>query len=148
MDLLTIIGLIVILGISGILFLKERKHKLIYCGRNQNYYLVPLIIIIFIGVTFFSGRSIKPADIMVVIVIIPVAFVGNKCGITENGILLSSYLTTWDKISSYSITEEKNRYTLYYEGNGVRRRINFSKSVGEEVDNYLSKNRKIRHRKK
>ncbi|ETI89782.1 MAG: hypothetical protein Q607_CBUC00123G0002, partial [Clostridium butyricum DORA_1] len=30
--------------------------------------------------------------------------------------------------------------TLYYEGNGVRRRINFSKSVGEEVDNYLSKN--------
>ena len=85
---------------------------------------------------------------MVVIVIIPVAFVGNKCGITENGILLSSYLTTWDKISSYSITEEKNRYTLYYEGNGVRRRINFSKSVGEEVDNYLSKNRKIRHRKK
>ncbi|WP_455796869.1 hypothetical protein [Clostridium butyricum] len=94
MDLLTIIGLIVILGISGMLFLKERKHKLIYCGRNQNYYLVPLIIIIFIGVTFFSGRSIKPADIMVVIVIIPVAFVGNKCGITENGILLSSYLTT------------------------------------------------------
>lgn len=148
MDLLSIIGLIIILGISGMLFLKERKYNIIYKGRKPNYYLVPLVVVIFIVFTFFSGRSIKPADIIAIIVVIPVAFVGNKCGITEDGILLNSCLTTWDKVNSYSIIEETNKYTLYYEGNALRRKINFSKSVGEEVDNYLSKNRKIRHRKK
>lgn len=148
MDFLTIIGAIFIIGVSLIIYLRERKYKLIYKGRNQNFYMVPLIIIIFIAATFFTGKTFKPTDIIVLIAIIPLAFVGNKCGITEDGILLNSYLTKWDKIQSYSANEKNNRYVLFYESNGMTRKLTFSKEIGEQVDNYLSKNRKIRHRKK
>ncbi len=148
MDFLTIIGAIFIIGVSLIIYLRERKYKLIYKGRNQNFYMVPLIIIIFIAATFLTGKTFKPTDIIVLIAIIPLAFVGNKCGITEDGILLNSYLTKWDKIQSYSANEKNNRYVLFYESNGMTRKLTFSKEIGEQVDNYLSKNRKIRHRKK
>ena len=148
MDFLTIIGAIFIIGVSLIIYLRERKYKLIYKGRNQNFYMDPLIIIIFIAATFFTGKTFKPTDNIVLIAIIPLAFVGNKCGITEDGILLNSYLTKWDKIQSYSANEKNNRYVLFYESNGMTRKLTFSKEIGEQVDNYLSKNRKIRHRKK
>lgn len=148
MDLLTVAGVIIILGVSCIMFFRERKYKLVYSGKNQNAYMVPLIIAIFIVSTFISGKEIKPADIIVIAAIIPIAFIGNKTGITEEGVLLSTYLTTWDKIDKCSISEEKNKSIFSYESNGIRRKILFSKDTGEEVDKYLSKNRKIRHRKK
>ena len=147
MDFLTIVGIIIILGVACFMFLRERKYKLLYSGRNQSFYVVPLIIIIFIVVTVISGKAFKLADIIVILAIIPIGFVGNKCGITEDGVLLSTYLTKWEKIKSYSIVEQKNNCVFFYESNGMTRKILFSKETGEEVDNYLSKNRKIRHRK-
>ena len=148
MDFLTIVGIIIVLSVSLIVYLRERKYKLIYSGMNKYFYMVPLIIIIFIASTFISGKTFKPADIVVLIAILPLAFVGNKCGITEEGILLSSYLTPWDKIQSYSLSEKKNKCICYYESNGMRRQVIFSPETGKEVDNYLSKNRKMRHRRK
>ena len=148
MDFLTIAGIIIILTVSLIVYLKERKYKLIYSGMNKNFYMVPLIIVIFVASTFISGKTFKLADITVIIAIMPLAFVGNKCGVTEDGILLSSYLTPWDKIQSYSLSEKKNKCIFFYESNGMRRQVIFSLETGKEVDNYLSKNRKIRHRRK
>lgn len=148
MDFLTISGVIFIVAVGLIIYLRERKYKLIYSGRNQYFYMVLLIIIIFIAATFFTGKAFKGTDILVVIAIMPLAFVGNKCGLTEDGVLFSSYLTTWDKIQAYSMKEQKNRYVFFYESNNITRKITFSKEIGEQVDNYLSKNRKIRHRRK
>ena len=130
------------------MFLRERKYKLIYSGKNKYSYMVPIIIIIFIASTLLSGKAIKPADIIVIAAIIPIAFVGNKCGITEEGVLLSTYLTTWDQINSYSIKQENNKYMFLYVSNKVTRKILFDQETGEKVDKYLSENRKIRHRKK
>ena len=148
MDFITIAGVIIIIGLSCLMFFRERKFKLIYSGKNQHSYMVPLIIVIFIISIFVSGKGVRPADIMVIAAMIPISFLGNKTGITEDGVLLSTYLTTWDKIDRFSIKEEKNKSAFYYESNGATRKILFSKETGEEVDKYLSKNRKIRHRKK
>ncbi|MGN0143607.1 MAG: DUF5673 domain-containing protein [Clostridium sp.] len=148
MDFVTISGIVIIVGLTCVMFFRERKYKLIYSGKNQYYYIVPLIIVLLIISTFISANGIKPADILVIAAMIPIAFIGNKTGITKEGVLLSASLTTWDKIDKYSITEEKNKSIFYYESNGFQRKILFSKEIGEEVDNYLSKNRKIRHRKK
>ncbi|WP_294395757.1 DUF5673 domain-containing protein [uncultured Clostridium sp.] len=148
MDFLTILGVVFILGVTFIIFLKERKYKLIYKGRSQYFYMVPFLIIFFVAATLISGKTFKPADILVLIALIPLAFVGNKCGITEEGVLLSSYLTRWEKIQAYSTSEKNSRLMFFYESNGMTRKITFSKETGEEVLTYLSKNRKVRHRKK
>ena len=148
MEILTIAGIILVLAVTLIVYLKERKHKLIYTGRNQYVYVIAVILIVFIAYSYFSYNTLRMIDIIVVIAIIPMGVIGNKCGITEDGILMSSHVTTWDKIKSYSVIEEKNKYILFFESSDAKRKITFSKEKGKEVDNYLKTNRKLRHRRK
>jgi len=147
MDISTILIAIFILIIDVVLISIDRKNKLIFVGKNKYKVVMPVIIAGFIILTMVS-KNFKVQDVIVLILILPLAFVGNKSGITSNGLLVNSYVTPWDKIESYSLEEKKDRYILYYKSKIGQKRIFFKEEDKEEVKKYLLGIRKLKHSKK
>ena len=147
MDVSTIIAFIVVLATDVVFFLRERKHSLKYKGRNMLGVFIPVIVLIIVALSLVS-QTIKVTDLVILIPMIPLAFLGNKCGVTEEGILLNCYLTTWDKIDQFSMGKINDKqYMLQYKsGTGIRK-VYFNLEDGENVDKYLSGMRKLRHRR-
>jgi hypothetical protein len=108
---------------------------------------MPVTIVVFIIITLAS-KSFKVEDIIISVLILPLAFVGNKSGITEKGLLMKSYLTTWDKVESYSLEEKNNRYIVYYKSNVGQKRIFFKEEDKDEVKKYLLGIRKLKYSRK
>ena len=86
MDLSTILISIFILIIDVVLITIDIKNKLIFAGKNIYKIIMPMTIVAFIIFTVVS-KNFRFEDIIVLIEILPLAFVGNKCGITEKGLL-------------------------------------------------------------
>ena len=97
----TILVAIFILIIDVIIITIDIKNKLIIAGSNKYRIIMPATVIIFIIITALS-KNFKIEDIIVLIEILPLAFVGNKCGITEKGLLTNSYLTKWEMLLALS----------------------------------------------
>ena len=108
---------------------------------------MPAMIAIFIITTLVS-KNFKVEDIIILVLVLPLAFVGNKRGITEKGLLINSYVTPWDKIESYSLEERKKTYILYYKSNVGSKKIFFKLDDKDEVKKYLLGIKKIRYSKK
>lgn len=147
MSLSTILIFIFILIIDVVLITIDIKNKLIFAGRNKYRIIMPVMIVIFMVSTFVS-KSFKFEDIVVLIEILPLAFVGNKCGITSKGLLTNSFVTTWDKIENYSLDENNDKYILRYKTNIGEKRIVFKIQDKEEVKKYLLGIRKLKYIKK
>lgn len=147
MESTTIILLVVMLGVAIFLFARDNKFKLTYKGRSQLKLVVPTMIAVFVVVSVTS-KTIKPSDFILLAAMIPLALFGNKCGLTDEGIVSNSYLTTWDKLEEFEIIKQNNKYVLQYKSNIGYRKVYFSEEIGEKVEETLSNNRKIRHRRK
>ncbi|HCW52221.1 MAG TPA: hypothetical protein DG753_00440 [Clostridium sp.] len=147
MDTSTIIAFILVLATDVVFFLRERKYVIKYKGRNRLGLLIPAVVLVIVALSLIS-QTIKITDLFILIPMIPLAFLGNKCGVTEQGILSNCYLTTWDKIDQFSIGKINNKqYMLQYKSGSGIRKIFFNIGEGEDVDKYLSGMRKLRHRR-
>lgn len=147
MNISTILTAIFILIIDVVLIRIHIKNKLIFIGQNKYRVIMPVTIVVFIIITLAS-KSFKVEDIIISVLILPLAFVGNKSGITEKGLLMKSYLTTWDKVESYSLEEKNNRYIVYYKSNVGQKRIFFKEEDKDEVKKYLLGIRKLKYSRK
>jgi len=108
---------------------------------------MPVTVIGFIVYTAIAS-NFKVEEIAVLIGVLPLAFVGNKCGITERGILTNSYVLTWDKIETYSFEEKGDKYVLSYKTNVGVRRLLFKEKDKDEVKKYLLGIRKLKYARK
>jgi hypothetical protein len=147
LNISTILTAIFILIIDVVLIRIHIKNKLIFIGQNKYRVIMPVTIVVFIIITLAS-KSFKVEDIIISVLILPLAFVGNKSGITEKGLLMKSYLTTWDKVESYSLEEKNNRYIVYYKSNVGQKRIFFKEEDKDEVKKYLLGIRKLKYSRK
>jgi len=147
MSLSTILISIFIVIIDVVLITIDIKNKLIFAGKNIYRIIMPITIVAFIIFTFVS-KSFKLEDIIILIEILPLAFVGNKCGITSKGLLTNSFVTTWDKIDNYSLDENKDKYILRYKTNLGEKRIVFKIEDKEDVKKYLLGIRKLKYNRK
>ncbi len=147
MDATTILAFVIILVVDIVFFLRERRYSVIYKGRNKLGMAVPIIALIIIGMSLFT-KTLKTTDIIIIIPMIPLAFLGNKCGVSEEGILLNCYLTPWDRVNKFSIEKvNEKQYILQYDSGVGVRKVYFNAETGEQVDKYLSGMRKLRHRR-
>ena len=147
MDISTILVAIFMLIIDVVFITIDIKNKIILAGKNKYRIILPVMIIVFVILTALT-RKFEVKDIIVLIEILPLAFVGNKCGITENGLLTNSYVTTWPKIESYSLEEQGNRYILHYKTNVGVKKMFFKVEDKEEVKKYLLGIRKLKYARK
>lgn len=147
MSVSSIVAFIFILIVDIILIVIDRKNKLIIAGTNKYKIIMPVVVIGFIIYTAISN-NFKVEDMAILIGILPLAFVGNKCGITERGILTNSYVITWDKIETYSLEEKGDKYLLSYKTNVGVRRLLFKEKDKDEVKKYLLGIRKLKYARK
>ena len=136
MSLSTILIAIFILIIDMIIIRLDIKNKLVYTGINIYRIIIPLTVVIFIILTVIS-KGFKYEDIIILIEVLPLGFFGNKCGITEKGLLINSYVTPWDKIENYSLEESRGKYILRYKTNIGERKISLKIEDKEEIKKYL-----------
>ncbi len=147
MDVTTILALAIILVVDVIFFMRERRYTVTYKGSNKFGIAITILVLAIIGFALFS-KSFKTTDLIIIIPMLPLAVLGNKSGITEEGILLNCYLTPYDKIEEFSIGQSsKDKYVLKYKCAGAIRTVYFKSEIGEQVDKYLSGMRKLRHRR-
>jgi hypothetical protein len=139
--------LIFVLIIDVVLIVKDLKNKLIFSGRKKFKAVIPIMIIAFIGITL-QGNNFRTEDIIVCISILPLAFVGNKSGITEKGFLFNSYVTPWDKVESYSLSDKGEKYIVSYKTNLGARKIVFNQEDKDDVKKYLLGINKLRYSRK
>jgi len=147
LDISTILIIVFILIIDIVLIRIDIKNKLIFEGINKYKILMPILVIGFIAVTLFSNNY-RLQDIIVGIEILPLAFIGNKCGITENGFLVNSYVTIWDKVESFSSEEKDNKYIIKYKTNIGQKKIAFKAENKEEIKKYLQVTKRIKYIRK
>ncbi|WP_238916059.1 DUF5673 domain-containing protein [Clostridium sp. YIM B02555] len=140
-----IIAFIVIMDI--VLIVKDIKNKIIYSGTKKFKIAIPLMIVIFVGITLMNSNY-RMQDIIVCVAILPLAFVGNKTGITEKGFLFNSYVTPWDKVESYSLDDQGEKCILSFKTNMGARRIIFKQEDKADVKKYLLSINKLRYVKK
>lgn len=147
METSTIFTFILLLAIDIFLVYKDIKNKLIFRGNKKFKLIVPVMIIVFIGITL-QNNNFRLEDIIVCIGILPLAFVGNKTGITEKGFLLNSYVTPWKKIDSYSMNDVGEKYIVSYKTNTGERRVVFKQEEKDEVKKYLLGIKELRYSRK
>jgi hypothetical protein len=147
MSISNIVAFIFIIVVDIVLITIDRKNKLIIPGINRYKVIMPVVVIGFIMYTSIS-KNFKAEDLAILIGILPLAFVGNKCGITERGILTNSYVLIWDKIETYSLEERGNKYVLSYKSNIGVRKLVFKEIDKDEVKKYLSGIRKLKYARK
>lgn len=140
-----IIAFIVIMDI--VLIVKDIKNKIIYSGTKKFKIAIPLMIVIFVGITLMNSNY-RMQDIIVCVAILPLAFVGNKTGITEKGFLFNSYVTPWDKVESYSLDDQGEKCILSFKTNMGARRIIFKIEEKADIKKYLLSINKLRYVKK
>ncbi|MDR3596721.1 DUF5673 domain-containing protein [Clostridium sp.] len=133
--------------IDIVLIVKDIKNKLIFSGRKKFKAVIPIMIIAFIGITL-EGNNFRIEDIIVCIAILPLVFVGNKSGITEKGFLFNSYVTPWDKVESYSLSDQGEKYIVSYKTNLGARKIVFNQEYKNDVKKYLLGINKLRYSRK
>ncbi|WP_160693196.1 DUF5673 domain-containing protein [Clostridium sp. C2-6-12] len=147
MNITSIVALIFILIVDFVLIRIDIKNKLIISGTNSYKLIMPIVVIgymVYIGVS----RGAKLEDMAVIAAILPLAFIGNKSGITERGILTNSFVFTWDKIESYSLEERGNRYIMFYKTNIGVKKVIFKEKDKEGVKKYLLGIKKLKYAKK
>lgn len=147
MEISSIFILIFVLVIDVILITKEIKNKTIYKGRKKFKAVIPVMIIAFASITF-QNNNFRMEDIIICIAILPLAFVGNKTGITEKGFLFNFYVTPWDKVESYSLDDQGDKYIVSYKTNMGSRRIVFKQEDKHDVKKYLLGINKLRYSRK
>lgn len=147
MSVSSIVALIFILIVDIILIRIDLKNKLIIPGTNKYKIIMPVVVIGFIIYTALS-KNFKIEDMAVLVGILPLAFIGNKCGITERGILTNSYVITWDRIESYSLEERGEKYLLSYKTNIGVRKLFFKEKDKEEVKKHLLGIKKLKYSRK
>lgn len=147
MEISTILILIAILLIDVVLIIKDIKNKLIFKGTRKFRIVIPVMIIAFIIITL-STNKFRAQDIIMCIEIMPLVFVGNKTGITEKGFLFNSYVTPWDKVESYSLDDQDNKYVVTYKTNIGSRLISFKQEDKDEVKKHLLSINKLRYARK
>lgn len=147
MSVSSIVAFIFILIVDIILIVIDRKNKLVIAGTNKYKTIMPVMVIGFIIYTAISN-NFKVEDMAILIGILPLAFVGNKCGITERGILTNSYVITWDKIETYSLEEKGDKYVLSYKTNVGVRRVLFKEKDKDEVKKHLLGIKKLKYARK
>lgn len=143
----SILIIVFILIIDIVLIRIDIKNKLIFEGINKYKIVMPILVVGFIAVTLFSNNY-RIQDIIVGIEMLPLAFVGNKCGIAENGFLVSSYVTIWDKVESFSSEEKENKYIIKYKTNIGQKKIAFKAENKEEIKKYLQTTKRIKYIRK
>ena len=147
MDISSILIAIFILIVDIVVITIDLRHKLIIVGKNKYRIIMPVIVIIFIIITALS-KEFKIQDIIVLIEILPLAFVGNKCGITAKGLLTNSYVVKWEKIESYSLKEQDDKYILYYKTNVGAKKLFFKNEDKDAVKKYLLGIKQLRYLRK
>ena len=147
MDISSIVIAIFILIVDIVVITIDLKHKLTIVGKNKYRIIMPITVIIFIIITALS-KEFKIQDIIVLIEILPLAFVGNKCGITEKGLLTNSYIIKWGKIESYSLKEQEDKYILCYKTNVGTKKLCFKNEDKESVKKYLLGIKELRYLRK
>lgn len=147
MEMSSIFILIFVSIIDIVLIVKDIKNKLIFSGRKKFKAVIPIMIIAFIGITL-EGNNFRIEDIIVCIAILPLVFVGNKSGITEKGFLFNSYVTPWDKVESYSLSDQGEKYIVSYKTNLGARKIVFNQEYKNDVKKYLLGINKLRYSRK
>ena len=147
MSVSSIVALIFILIVDVVLIRIDLKNKLIIAGTNHYKIIMPVVVIAFMVYTGFS-RGFNFEDMSVLVAILPLAFIVNKCGITERGILINSFVFIWDKIESYSLEDRGDKYILFCKTNAGTKKVLFNGKNKEEVKKYLSGIRKLKYSKK
>lgn len=144
MDTSTIFLFIFILAVDIMLIIRDVRSKVIINGNKKFKVIIPVMIVVFIIMTL-RNSTFGIENIIVCIGILPLAFVGNKTGITANGFLFNSYVTPWDKVESYSLNEQGEKYVLSFKTNIGIRKIFFKLEHKDEVKKYLSGIRKLKY---
>lgn len=147
MDISSILIYIFVLVVDITLITKDVRNKLIIAGKNKYKIIVPAMIAAFIIITLVT-KEFKAENIIIGIELIPLAFVGNKSGISKNGLIMNSYITTWENIKNYSLEEKGDKFIVNYKTEKGNRKIYFKVDKKDEVKNYLSSIRKLKYVRK
>ncbi|OOM74105.1 DUF5673 domain-containing protein [Clostridium sp. BL-8] len=144
MNTSTMFLFIIIFAVDILLIVKDIRSKLIVRGSKKFKVIIPVMIVVFIIMTL-KNSSFGTENVIVCICILPLAFVGNKTGITEKGLLFNSYVTPWDKVENYSLKEEGEKYVLSFKTNVGMKKIFFKLEHKDEVKKYLSGIKKLKY---
>ncbi|WP_341478145.1 DUF5673 domain-containing protein [Clostridium chromiireducens] len=144
LDISTILIIAFILIIDIVLIRIDIKNKLIFEGINKYKIIMPILVVGFVVATFFSNNY-RLQDIIVGIAILPLAFMGNKRGITEKGFLVNSYVIIWDRVESFSSEEKDNKYIIKYKTNIGQKKVAFKAENKEEIKKYLQVTKRIKY---
>ncbi|EKQ56350.1 MULTISPECIES: DUF5673 domain-containing protein [unclassified Clostridium] len=148
MEIANILLIILVFIIDVVLIIRDMRRKLIFTGARNKYKMLTTVAIIVFLIYTYILNSFKLEDIIVILILLPLIFVGNKNGIVENGFLFNSYVTSWDKVLNYSLEEQNNKYIVSFKTSLGIKKIFFKLEDKEEIKKYLFGIRKLKYIRK
>ncbi|WP_297423738.1 DUF5673 domain-containing protein [Clostridium sp.] len=148
MENINIIIMILIFIVAVVLIIRDMRTKLIFAGSRNKYKMLTTVAIIMFLIYTYILNGFKLEDIIVILILLPLVFVGNKNGIVENGFLFNSYVTAWEKILNYSLDEQNNKYVVSFKTSSGIKKIFFKLEDKEEIKKYLFGIRKLKYIRK
>lgn len=124
MDFTLVLPLICIFAADILFYTTIKNNKLKFKGTNQYRFIVPLIVLAFV-ISIFMEQNITVENILLIIGLVIFAILGNKCGVSEKGIITGSWFTPWNKLDAISIEVEDDKCNLVYSNKNIKRRLLF-----------------------
>ena len=144
MNIISKILVIIILALDIYLFNSLRKNEITVCGKNPLSAISQTIVAFFVVIVLVS-KSFTTTNILLMFVAAMYLLFGNGSGICNKGIVSNSMLIPWNKISRFSIQDEKDKKILIFYVNDIEKKIIFKK---EDENNLMEALMPIAHKTK
>ena len=136
MDFTLMLPLICVFAADILFFTTIKNNKLDFKGKDQYRFIIPAIVILFIG-SLFAGKNFDLENTLLTIGLIIFALLGNTCGVGKKGIITGSWFTAWSKIDNVYVENQGEKCILFYSNKNIKKRIIFKKEEENELKKYI-----------
>ena len=136
MDFTLMLPLICVFGADILFFTTIKSNKLDFKGKDQYRFIIPGIVILFIG-SLFAGKNFTFENILITIGLIIFALLGNTCGVGKKGITTGSWFTAWSKVDDIYVENQGDKCILFYSNKNIKKRLIFKKEEENELKKYI-----------
>ena len=136
MDFKLMLPLICVFAADILFFTTIKNNKLDFKGKDQYRFIIPGIVILFIG-SLFAGKNFTFENILITIGLIIFALLGNTCGVGNKGIITGSWFTAWSKVDDIYVENQGDKCIVFYSNKNIKKRIIFKKEEENELKKYI-----------
>ena len=147
MDFKLMLPLICVFAADILFFTTIKNNKLDFKGKDQYRFIIPGIVILFIG-SLFAGKNFTFENILITIGLIIFALLGNTCGVGKKGIITGSWFTAWSKVDDIYVENQGDKCILFYSNKNIKKRLIFKKEEENELKKYIENIKKVNNIKK